>query len=563
MPNAKTPPIVMDASNGIDVYGPWFDGVAALESLNLTPSAVDSAKRTKVAIVGAGMAGLMTYLVLDQAGLTNVSIIEGSSRVGGRVRTQYMSGGPFDYSYQELGAMRLPTAVVLSNATYNISEHRLVFDLIEEMNRLNNDERHRIDLIPFLNTPPSERVHGNDVRTTTTQTPPVDVPHSASELEDPLRSTLPGDVFLKQMASNIFQAHSDWIKHGLAGLPGDRWSQFAFAVNHLGASLRDASELTSGPDSMSYWAPLCAKIVLSPETQYQTIDGGMSRLPQAFLPHVGPSITFNSKVERIAWNESAQKLTLQWRRSHAKRFDQGEYDYAIVAAPFSVVDRWRLPDLPRTMRHAINTLHFDSVCRVALEYKTRFWEHLDRPIYGTCSTVPAIPGISKMCYPSYNINGSGPAAVLASSSIQRPWGVDWSGVPEAEHVQYVLEAMIEIHGEVARDQYTGKYVRKCWGLDEFAGAAYATPTVGSVELYLPQYFRTHKHMIFVGEHTSFTNAWIVSALESGIRGAVQLLLELGLVDEAKDAVNKWMARWISAAAAGPVHPPHVPVDDGQ
>ena len=58
------------------------------------------------------------------------------------------------------------------------------------------------------------------------------------------------------------------------------------------------------------------------------------------------------------------------------------------------------------MRHAINTLHFDSVCRVALEYKTRFWEHLDRPIYGTCSTVPAIPGISKMCYPSYNINGS-------------------------------------------------------------------------------------------------------------------------------------------------------------
>ena len=211
MPNVKTPPIAMNASNGIDVYGPWFDGVAALESLNLTSTAVDSAKRTKVAIVGAGMAGLMTYLVLDQAGLTNVSIIEDSSRVGGRVHTQYMSGGPFDHSYQELGAMRLPTAVVLSNVTYNISEHRLVFDLIEEMNRLNNDERHRIDLIPFLNTPPSERVHGNDVRTTTTQTPPVDVPHSASELEDLLRSALPGDDFLKQMASNIFQAHSDWI----------------------------------------------------------------------------------------------------------------------------------------------------------------------------------------------------------------------------------------------------------------------------------------------------------------------------------------------------------------
>lgn len=51
-------------------------------------------------------------------------------------------------------------------------------------------------------------------------------------------------------------------------------------------------------------------------------------------------------------------------------------------------------------------------------------------------------------------------------------------------------------------------------------------------------------MIFIGEHTSYTHAWISSALESGIRGSVQLLLELGLVDEAKAAVNKWMARWI-------------------
>lgn len=31
-------------------------------------------------------------------------------------------------------------------------------------------------------------------------------------------------------------------------------------------------------------------------------------------------------------------------------------------------------------------------------------------------------------------------------------------------------------------------------------------------------------MIFVGEHSSITHAWIASALESGIRGGVQLLL---------------------------------------
>lgn len=81
-------------------------------------------------------------------------------------------------------------------------------------------------------------------------------------------------------------------------------------------------------------------------------------------------------------------------------------------------------------------------------------------------------------------------------------------------------------------------------------------------------------MIFVGEHTSYTHAWIASALESGIRGGVQMLLgekhppwsttstvgpdanyhssiELGLVDEAKAAVDKWMARWISVVSLPP------------
>ena len=38
---------------------------------------------------------------------------------------------------------------------------------------------------------------------------------------------------------------------------------------------------------------------------------------------------------------------------------------------------------------------------------------------------------------------------------------------------------------------------------------------------------------------------VSSALESGIRGSVQLLLELGLVDEAKAINEKFMARWIS------------------
>lgn len=120
----------MNNETGIDTWGPWFDGVELLQSKNLSAVDVESAKSKEIAIVGAGMSGLMTYLVLHQAGMTNVSILEASQRLGGRVHTAYLSGGPFDYSYQEMGPMRFPETVEYSNQTYNITDHQLVSNYI-------------------------------------------------------------------------------------------------------------------------------------------------------------------------------------------------------------------------------------------------------------------------------------------------------------------------------------------------------------------------------------------------------------------------------------------------
>jgi monoamine oxidase len=105
--------------------------------------------------------------------------------------------------------------------------------------------------------------------------------------------------------------------------------------------------------------------------------------------------------------------------------------------------------------------------------------------------------------------------------------------------------MIEAHGPLALEQYTGIYDRKCWEFDEHSACGWTAPLVGQQELFLPAYFQTEFKTIFIGEHTSFTHAWIFSALDSAVRGTVQLLLELGLVDEAKTIVDTWMARWIT------------------
>jgi monoamine oxidase len=89
-------------------------------------------------------------------------------------------------------------------------------------------------------------------------------------------------------------------------------------------------------------------------------------------------------------------------------------------------------------------------------------------------------------------------------------------------------AMIEIHGPIAAEQYTGIYDRKCWAADEHQAGGWASPLVGQQDLFLPAFYQTEFKTIFVGEHTSYTHAWIFSALDSAVRGTVQLLLDMGL-----------------------------------
>ncbi|KAF5261569.1 hypothetical protein FOXYS1_7740 [Fusarium oxysporum] len=553
-----TDPILMNAENGIDTLGPWFDGVEHLSKTGLSALDADAAKEKQIAIVGAGMSGLMTYLVLSQAGMTNISIIEGGNRLGGRVHTEYLTGGPFDYSYQEMGPMRFPSTYKSpeTNETMNITDHQLVFQLAEEMNKLNNHDKNlSVDFIPWIQSSLNGLSYKNEFKLPSGLPPTLkeiagNTSLSPASVNDPMTQDLqtkvdtfmPGSEFSTLMAQNMFKAHKQWLETGLNGLGGDQWSEYAFMVNYLKGSL-NSTDMNGGWSASSFWDSLYEGMYFS-AASYKTIDGGLNRLPLSFHPLVDNITTMERKIERVRYSETDEKVTLQWRNEYNDTtFQNSTFDYAVIAVPFSVVRRWRLPKLPATISNAIQELNYGSACKVALEFSERFWEHYENPIYGGCSTTTDIPGIGSICYPSYNLNGTGPATILASY-ISGDMGVRLASMSEEDHVQMVLEAMVEIHGEFTRDLYTGKYNRRCWALDPLESGSWASPTAGQHQLYIPEYFKTYNKMIFVGEHTSYTHAWIASALDSGIRGAVQLLLELGLVDEAKQAVEKWMARWI-------------------
>lgn len=81
-----------EISEVADMSGPWFDGVAYMQSKQNNASFVAVAKSRKIAIVGGGMSGLMTSLLLDSVGIHDWHITESSQRIGGRIRTKYLAG---------------------------------------------------------------------------------------------------------------------------------------------------------------------------------------------------------------------------------------------------------------------------------------------------------------------------------------------------------------------------------------------------------------------------------------------------------------------------------------
>ncbi|PWN25895.1 amine oxidase, partial [Jaminaea rosea] len=543
----------------LEHYGTWFDGVSSVKPGFVT----QNAKSSRLAVVGAGMSGLMTTLLLDSVGLHNYTLIEASQRYGGRLETEYFDEDKDKHVYQEIGGMRFPDLLFdpISGKNLTMRDSQIVFQLGEELNRINAGNRNRsVDFIPWIQSAPGNLVYRSNFKM------PNGLPPSNAQLKenpDLIPTTKPSDdlaaaqklvanmtstaALRASIATNIWQAHEEWISHGL-----DDFSAFSYLHNKNNFTLDTVDQITGQSYNLAenFWDIAYGdNTYFSNNTvQWKTIDRGMSQLPNAFwgTPAANKTV-MGRKIYRVD-NEEDGRVRLHWKPSNAASVREAKsesFDYAVISAPFSVAKFWRMPNISPSFTRAVKTLKYSSACKVALHFKSRFWERapFSPPIYGGCS-VTDLPGIRNVCYPPYGLNSTGPAVILGEyvSNDDADRMASW---PEDAHVQHVLDGVAEMHGgEVVYDEFVSG-MRKCWGIDEFEAASWAAPMAGQHKLYLPEYYKTHNGTIWVGDSTSVTHGWVSGALESAVRGTVQLLLELGLVDEAKQVTKTWMGRWIS------------------
>ena len=154
-------------------------------------------------------------------------------------------------------------------------------------------------------------------------------------------------------------------------------------------------------------------------------------------------------------------------------------------------------------------MNYQQAFKIALHFRTRFWEDPDKlspPIYGGCGGTD-IFGLGSICYPSYTLNATGPG-VLHASYVSGDAARAMCAMSEEEHIAFVLRGMVAIHGEVAREEFTGHFDRQCWEVDEHQAGGWAFPTVGQQDLFMPEYYRTQFGVVFAGEHTTVTHGWL-------------------------------------------------------
>ncbi|KAF0394549.1 amine oxidase [Gigaspora margarita] len=529
------------------------------ENINANPQNTPF-ENPKICIVGAGMTGLFSALLLKKAGINDITILEYQDRVGGRVLTHYFTDNPDDERrlYGELGAMRLP---YIQNRP-DLSPHQLVFDTIDYLNEYNkkDDPDKSIKLIPYIYSNPNALYYFNNKKDPSGKIMTNNYSESVGAKQLGLPNEIP-DNYLNlwnDALKPFFDELDTNFTNGLINLKRyDHHSVYSYLKEvylpkALPSKSADYDEIISaielqnaGTGEYHHYGFVSSVIDMytfsnpNYEISWNTIDKGMQRLPNAFLPMINKenlNLTYNSEVYKLEKTNN-NKIEVYWRnngRSVSEIFDR-----VIVTVPLGLVRHWDLPlTLSYEKRNAIREMDYSFSGKIFLQFKSRFWEKTpsETGANPTTSNIGIVGGatytdlsIRTLVYPSYyqNISADNPGVLLASYT----WGNDatkYGQFNEEERFELALKDLATIHGDVVYKEWVpGKENNKAhyWPNDRTSGGAFAYYGVSQLETLMDPMMRPEESIHWGGEHTDIHCAWIVGSLNSGVRVVREILLE--------------------------------------
>ena len=436
--------------------------------------------RKRVAVLGAGVAGLAAAFELDAAG-HDVTVLEARTRPGGRVLTLRE---PFaDGLHAEAGATR-----IASTSDWTLKYVR----------------QFELDLVPFRPAGLTDVYHVRGRRI---------VWLAPAEPEWPVQLTA------EERAAGLAGIRRRYITSvvpeiGDAGIPDvppanlrrfDRVTFLEF-LRQQGASPAAVELLTlgAGEDEASALQRLRA-LTWRTGAQWWKIAGGNDRLPRAFAEKLASRICYGSAVVRV--RHDAGGVVVYYRQ--AGETHELRADHAVCTIPFSVLRTLDVAPLSAAKRRAIAELPYPAVTKTIVQTRTRFWRAAG--LSGFADTDLPVPEVWDLSEGQPGQRG------LLMSYVTEPHSVPLAQRSPDERLSWTLAHLEQIFPGV-RAEYEGG-ASCAWSEDPWSRGAYPTYGPGQVIDLFPAVRQSEGRLHFAGDHASVWPGWMQGALESANRAA--------------------------------------------
>lgn len=449
-------------------------------------------KNLRVAVIGAGLAGLVAAYELQKQGY-QVTVLEARDRIGGRVYT--LRNGFGANQYAEAGGEYIDS--------FNV--HRQMHRYVQEFGLR----------LATVHSTPSEGIYFVRQQRCDFTDEALAQTFGGGTIDDIDRFW----ITLELLARDHFR-QADW-QRGAA-----QWDNLSVAtwMDSLGLEPL-ARELTEqylrgemdepSQISMLFLMEQAALYDKVPDQRLEMyrIEGGNSQLPLALARALGSSVRLSCPVRSIEQTDEGIQVT------HA----QGSVtaDFAVVATPLPPLRQVRFsPDLPALVQDAIAQLNYGSHVKVMVQFDERIWRThyqstgltiTDLPIgFATDTTVRQSGDWGIL---TAYISGKNAEALLPLSTKKK--------------IQNVLDQFEAIYPGCRSHVKTAQTA--VWPQEQYSGGSYSNYGPGQFAQYWPALRQPHGRLYFAGEHTDDFVGYMEGAVRSGQRVAQQIKQRSSLV----------------------------------
>lgn len=486
---------------GMDALG---FGIASAQEA--PPELNGGGKKTKIVVLGAGMAGLTSAYELSNAGY-DVTLIEARSFAGGRVQTARRG-----FALTELGGQTqvcdFDEGHYINHGAWRIPYHH--------QSLLHYTKKFAVPLELFVNDNDHSYVYyekgkgplaGKPVRR---QEIAADIRGYAAEMLakqvnqgalDAQFGAGDKEIFLNYLRREGYLTAKDFA---YVGADGRGYEENPGAGMHPGPGRESKPHAMADVLNNGGWRTLSSVASFEQQrTMFQPL-GGMDRTPAAFVRNLKIPIRYSTKVEKIM--QDANKVEVAYVDKAGKR-GVITADYCVCTLPLSVLRNVDLQVSPK-FKQAIAGVSYALVGKIGLQMKRRFWEE-NHQIYGG-HVYYDDPDVGSLTLPSSNWQGK--KGVILGYYHFGAGAAKISALSPADRRAFALRAGQKVFPEYAENAEGAFSV--AWHRVEHNLGGWAQWSEAGRRDFYPTLNEPDGRLYLAGEHLSYLTGWQAGAIES-------------------------------------------------